>query len=199
MLMQAIEESPASVVISTVDGTIAYVNATFCTVTGYAREEVLGRDPRILQSGRTPQATVEDLWRVVRAGGTWRGTVTNRKKSGEVYWAQTSLAPLRDDQGEITHLVAVEDESTARLAVEETQRRASRALAAILACNQAVVRAGTEEELLAQVVQAIVDAGGYPLAWIGYKRHDAACTVEPMMWAGPEVSVSPGDHRHLGR
>ncbi len=188
LLLQAIEQSPVSVVITTVEDVIEYVNATFCAVAGYTREEVLGRNARFLQSEPTLQATVEERSHVVDTGRTWRGAVANRKKSGEVYWTQASIAPLRNDQGEITHLVAVENDFPAHLTVEETARRADRALAATLTCNQAVVRAGTEGDLLAHVAQAIVDAGRYPLAWIGYKRDDAASTVEPVAWAGPEAS-----------
>lgn len=118
-LSQAVEHSPASVVITDAAGNIEYVNPRFVEATGYSREEVIGRKPSLLQSGQTLPETYRALWETIRAGGTWRGELLNRKKSGELFWENTQISPVCDAQGEITHIVAVKEDITARKRAEE--------------------------------------------------------------------------------
>jgi methyl-accepting chemotaxis protein len=85
-LSAAVEQSPASVVITDLRGTIEYVNAKFCEVTGYSIDEAIGQNPRILNSGHTPPKVYRELWQTIKAGYEWRGEFQNKKKSGELYW-----------------------------------------------------------------------------------------------------------------
>src|SRR5271169_6905670 len=83
---RAVEQSPASVVITDTGGNIEYVNPKFTQVTGYSGDEVLGMNPRILKSGEQPPAVYRELWETITAGGEWRGEFHNRKKNGDLFW-----------------------------------------------------------------------------------------------------------------
>jgi len=118
-LSRAVEQSAASVVITDTAGTIEYVNPKFTEVTGYASEEAVGQNPRILKSGLIPPATYEDLWATVTAGREWRGEFCNRRKDGSLYWESASISPIVEPDGTITHFVAVKDDITERRELQE--------------------------------------------------------------------------------
>ncbi len=115
----AIEQSPESIVITNLDAEIEYVNAAFMAHTGYSREEVIGQNPRILQSGRTPPATFEALWQALTAGESWKGEFHNKRKDGSEYIEFVILAPLRQADGKITHYVAVKEDITEKKRIGE--------------------------------------------------------------------------------
>ena len=111
-LSQAIEQSPESIVITNLDATIEYVNQTFVTVTGYRRDELIGRNPRLLHSGKTPKATYDALWEALSQGQPWKGEFINRRKDGSEYVEFAIITPLRQPDGRITHYVAVKEDIT---------------------------------------------------------------------------------------
>ena len=111
-LSQAVEQSPASIVITNTEGTIIYVNPKFSEVTGYSYEEALGKNPRILKTDVTPVQVHIDLWETLCSKKVWRGEFCNRKKNGELYWEFASISPILDRNGEITHYVAVKEDIT---------------------------------------------------------------------------------------
>ncbi|MFP4272551.1 MAG: PAS domain S-box protein [Halothiobacillaceae bacterium] len=111
-LSLAVEQSPESVVITDLDARILYVNESFKQVTGYTAEEVLGKNPRMLQSGRTPETHYEQMWRCLTAGRPWKGEFYNRRKDGTEFIELGHVAPLRQPDGRITHYVAVKDDIT---------------------------------------------------------------------------------------
>ena len=111
-ISKAVEQSPAVVVITDCDGVIEYVNPKFTDLTGYSREEVLGENPRILQSGKLSHFFYENLWGVILAGREWQGEFLNKKKNGELYWEDATISPVKNERGEITHFVAVKEDIT---------------------------------------------------------------------------------------
>lgn len=111
-LSKAIEQSPESIVITNLDGAIEFVNEAFVQTTGYSPQEVIGKNPRILQSGQTPRATYEAMWRTLTAGESWRGELRNRRKTGEQYIEYAVITPVRDEQGKITNYLAIKDDIT---------------------------------------------------------------------------------------
>lgn len=117
-LSRAIEQSPASVVITDIEGSIEYVNPKFEALTGYSAEEVLGKNSRILQAGRTSREEYAQLWRTILAGETWEGEFENKKKDGTLYQEHASISPIRDEQGRIRHFVAVKEDITERRRLE---------------------------------------------------------------------------------
>ena len=118
-LSSAVEQSPATVVITDTRGNIEYVNPKFTQLTGYTFEEAIGRNPRILKSGETPPEVYKELWRTVLSGGEWAGRLHNRKKNGELYWEYARISPITDARGTITHLIAIKEDVTERVAMQE--------------------------------------------------------------------------------
>ncbi len=123
LLERAVEFSGSGVVITNVKGEIEYVNPAFSRMTGYSAEEVLGKTPRILKSGKHPPEFYADLWQTILRGEVWRGEMTNRKKDGSLYWEQQTIAPVRDGRGRITHFVAVKEDVTERKRTEQELKR----------------------------------------------------------------------------
>jgi PAS domain S-box-containing protein len=95
------------------------VNPKFSELTGFSSEEALGENPRILKSSRTPRETYEDLWATLTDGKVWVGRFVNRKKNGELYWEEASIAPVFDSDGKATHYVAVKEDITRSVVAEE--------------------------------------------------------------------------------
>ncbi len=111
-LSKAVEQSPVSVVITNTDGIIEYVNPKFTELSGYSYEEAIGNSPKILKSGVHTNEFYAELWNTVKNGNVWRGELLNKKKDGELHWESTSIAPIKNTKGEITHFVAVKDDIT---------------------------------------------------------------------------------------
>jgi len=121
-LSTAVEQSPASVVITDTQGIIEYVNPKFCDVTGYSAEEALGQNPRILKSGETPSEVYDELWQTITTGDEWRGELINRKKNGELYWEAVSISAIKSAAGAITHYLAIKENITEQKQMEEALR-----------------------------------------------------------------------------
>ncbi|MDP1605292.1 MAG: PAS domain S-box protein [Rhodocyclaceae bacterium] len=111
-LAQAVEQSSESIVITGLDGTIEYVNAAFTQVSGYTAEELLGQNPRTLQSGQTPPDTYLAMWAALTQGQPWQGELINRKKDGSEYVEFAVITPIRQDDGRVSHYVAVKEDIT---------------------------------------------------------------------------------------
>ncbi|MDP1901446.1 MAG: ATP-binding protein [Rubrivivax sp.] len=106
-LSMAVEQSPESVVITDLDARIEYVNEAFLRSTGYTREELLGHNPRILQSGHTPPRAFAEMWAALTRGRAWEGELRNRRKDGSEYIESAVIAPIRMPDGRITHYLGV--------------------------------------------------------------------------------------------
>ena len=115
----AAEQSPSCYVITDSLGNIEYVNPQFCRLTGYAREEVLGKNPRILKSGNMAQEKYKELWTIISGGGAWRGELCNKKKNGEFFWEDAVIAGIKNEHGKITKYVAVKADITERKKAEQ--------------------------------------------------------------------------------
>ncbi len=122
-LTHGIENSASAVLITDNQGTIEYVNRKFCQLTGYAPEEAIGKNPRILKSDATPREVFDNLWKTILSGREWRGELLNRRKNGEVYWSITSISPLFNDDGEITSFIANVEDINDRKNAEATIER----------------------------------------------------------------------------
>ncbi|MCB0211826.1 MAG: PAS domain S-box protein [Anaerolineae bacterium] len=118
-LMMAVEQSPNTIVITNLNGHIEYANPSFERTTGYTLEEARGQHTRILKSGHTSADEYKDLWQMITSGEVWRGEFHNKKKNGEYYWESASISPIRNDQGKITHFLAVKEDITERKKSEE--------------------------------------------------------------------------------
>ncbi|HRX96182.1 MAG TPA: PAS domain S-box protein [Bacteroidales bacterium] len=117
-LSRSVEQSPTIIVITDLEGRVEYINPRFVEVTGYSYEEIIGKNPRILKSGNTPNAIYKDLWKTVIAGKKWSGEFQNRKKDGELYWESANIFPLKDENDKITHYIGMKEDITERKKME---------------------------------------------------------------------------------
>lgn len=93
-LSQAVEQSPAAIVITNTEGIIEYVNPKFSEITGYTLREAIGKNPRILKSGEQPPEIYIDLWKTITSGQKWKGELHNKKKNGELFWESVFISPI---------------------------------------------------------------------------------------------------------
>jgi two-component system, NtrC family, sensor kinase len=121
-LSLAVEQSPASVVITDLSGRIVYVNRKFLESTGYSHDEVIGQNSSFLKSGHTKPEEYKDLWRTIAAGKEWRGEFCNRKKNGDLYWEYTLICPIREEDSKISHFLAIKEDITERKQAEKDLR-----------------------------------------------------------------------------
>ncbi len=127
-LSLAVEQSANTIIITDRDGTVEYANPYFYALTGYSREEIIGHNPRVWQSGQTPLETYQTMWQTILAGKVWSGEVLNRKKNGELFWEAATLSPVKNENGEITHFVGIKQDISASKAAQEKLRLWQRAL-----------------------------------------------------------------------
>ncbi len=118
-----VEQSPESIVITDTQSCILYVNEAFVRNTGYTRDEVLGRNPRILNGGNTDPATYTAMWSALVSGQAWRGEFTNTRKDGSTYVEMAIIAPIVDADGQVTHYVATKEDITQQKKSEELVHR----------------------------------------------------------------------------
>ncbi|MGR8933630.1 MAG: PAS domain S-box protein [Gammaproteobacteria bacterium] len=132
LLNQAIEQAPVSIVMTDPAGRITYVNPYFSAATGYSREEAIGKNPRILKSGETPDEEYRIMWEALGVKKNWTGVFHNRRKDGSLYWEHAIIAPLLDEQGAISGYVAVKEDITELKAVEQELEAYRRDLEALV-------------------------------------------------------------------
>ncbi len=122
-LAQAVEQSPSTIVITNTDARIEYANEAFTRTSGYAVGEVIGKNPKILNAGRTPKGTYRELWATLTRGEVWRGEFTNTRKDGSPYIELATIAPIKQADGRVTHYVAVKEDVTERREAEARIQR----------------------------------------------------------------------------
>ena len=125
-LATAIEQSPDTVVITDVSGTIQYVNPAFERVTGYTADEAIGQNPRILKSGEQEDAFYTEMWHTIAQGQVWSGKVVNRAKDGHLFTEEATISPVRNENGEVTHFVAIKRDITDELERERMYQQAQK-------------------------------------------------------------------------
>jgi PAS domain S-box-containing protein len=119
VLHTAVEQSPASVVITDIGGSITYVNPKFCSVTGYTKQEALGQNPRILNSGEKPREEYSAMWKKLLSGDEWHGIFHNKKKNGELFWESVSISPIKNSRGGTISFIAIKEDITEQRKAED--------------------------------------------------------------------------------
>ncbi len=155
-LSRAVEQSPATVVITDRKGAIEYVNPKFTRLAGYTLEEVLGQNPRILKSGKTSPEEYKQLWNTITTGREWQGEFLNKKKNGEIYWESATISPIKAPEGTITHFIAIKEDITER---KQKERR----LVAEHAVAQALAESATLDEASPKILQVLCEGLGWDL------------------------------------
>lgn len=118
-LSNAVEQTADHIVITDTRGTILYTNPAFEHLSGYTRDEVYGHTPRLLKSGKQDASSYMEMWQTLLAGKVYRGSIVNRKQSGELYSSRLTITPMKDDSGSITHFVSVGKDLTDRETIED--------------------------------------------------------------------------------
>jgi PAS domain S-box-containing protein len=147
-LSLALEQSPVSVLITDQYGDLEYVNPYFEVLTGYSKEEVIGKNPRFLNAGVLPDSYYANMWRTVFSGKIWKGEFCNVKRNGEIFWEAATVSPITNNKGDITHLLAVKEDITLKRASEEKIKEREETLKCITsAANSSIVMINESSEI----------------------------------------------------
>lgn len=111
-LQRAVEQSPDSILITDVRGNIEYVNPSIQKISGYTKDELIGQNPRIFSTGKTPKSVYKTLWHTITKGDVWEGEFQNKKKNGELFWESATISPVTDQNDKITHYLAIRRDIT---------------------------------------------------------------------------------------
>ena len=111
-LWLAVEQTSHSIVITNLDASIEYVNQAFTDISGYAASEVLGQNPRLLQSGLTAKSVHQEMWSALQRGEIWQGEFRNKRKNGEIYTEAVRVSPVRQPDGRVSHYLAIKEDIT---------------------------------------------------------------------------------------
>ncbi len=189
-LTRAVEQSPATVVITDGQGRIEYVNPKFNRLTGYTTEEVLGRNSSLLKSHLTPASTYHELWETILSGREWRGEFINRKKNGQLYWESASISAIKNAAGVITHFIAVKEDISERKRAEEALRKSEEESRRLIAeAAEGIFRISPEGKfILANPAVARI---------LGYRSADEF--VASISDAGLQVWENPEEHQQMKR
>ncbi len=117
-LSRAVEQSGSAIIITDLDGYIEFVNPAFTQITGYTLEEAIGQHTRLLKSGEHSPEFYRELWETIGRGEVWHGEMINRKKDGRLYWEAATISPVKDEEGRITHYLAIKEDITERKRIE---------------------------------------------------------------------------------
>jgi len=182
ILSQVVEQGPASIVVTDTKGNIEYVNKKFTTLTEYAIDEVIGKNPRILKSGETPVEEYKRLWDTITSGGVWRGELHNKKKSGETYWEYAVISPVRNMEGNIINFVGINEDIGDR-------KQAERRLSAQHTMTQILVEAASIAEASPKILQTICECLEWDIGelWMMDSGSNVLCLAES--WHLPSVKA----------
>ncbi len=123
-LSQALNQSPNMIFITDLDGIIEHINPRFSEMTGYSEEEAIGNTPRIIKSEDTPTEIFTAMWTNLKAGTEWRGKIKDKRKDGSTFWASMVAAPVVDENGELSHFIAIHEDITEVMEAEEQANNA---------------------------------------------------------------------------
>lgn len=144
-LSLAVEQSPVMVLISDLEGNIEYANSALEETTGYTREELLNKNPRILKSDKQDSSFYKLLWDTILAGKVWHGELINKKKNGTLYWEEMTITPIQDEMGKTTNYLAVKQDISERKKTEQEIRELNTNLEQKIEARTAELRVANEE------------------------------------------------------
>lgn len=132
-------DAHAIVAMTDARGTITYVNDKFCAISKWDRDELLGSDHRIINSGHHPKAFIQTLWDTIRSGQVWKGELKNRAKDGSIYWVDTTIVPFLADDGQPFQYIAIRADITKRVETEQKSRESEQRFRDLVASTDGIV------------------------------------------------------------
>ncbi len=174
LLESSVEAAAHGIVITDRQGDIVWTNPAFTEMTGYSKDEVLGRNPRVLKSGEQDEAFYDDLWSTILEGKTWHGEIVNRRKDGSRYTERQSVVPVRHGGGEISHFIAIKEDISGQKARREQLEETVRHLNGLLDTAAGLIfRVRLPDMELTYVTPNVGEVTGFPVErW----------TEEPAFW-----------------
>jgi PAS domain S-box-containing protein/diguanylate cyclase (GGDEF)-like protein len=183
-LAQVLEQSGEAVIVKDLNAVVTYWNREAASLYGFSAEEAIGQSLRKLHAAELSKADYERLLERVRAGRPTSTTTERRKKHGETIRVTIKTTPLLDDQGALVGEITIARDVTEVERVATSLHRANRALRVLSTVNQALIQGESEPALLNLVCKALVDQGGYRMAWVGFAEHDQNKSVRPVAQHG---------------
>ncbi len=158
----ALEAAANSIVITDNTGTITWVNRAFTTMTGYSKEEAMGRTPRLLKSDEQPEAYYAELWSTISSGKVWKGEIVNRRKDGTTYTEEMTITPVSQGEGrDETQFIAIKQDISGRKQAEQALRRAEEKYRAIFEDAVIGIFQASADGRLLNVNRAFAEIHGY--------------------------------------
>jgi len=157
-LSLAVAQSPSSIIITYVNANIEYANQSFLNITGYEIDEIMGKNPKILSSNKTPKTTFDDLWGHLNSGKTWQGELINKRKDGSEYIESALISPIRQANNEVTHYLAIKEDIT-----EKKQAEIELGIAAIAFESQEGIMVTDAENKILRVNKSFTEITGYSI------------------------------------
>ena len=156
-LYYATEQSPASIIITDVNGNIEYVNKRLTQLSGYTIDEVKGKNPRMFQSGTKTKEEYKTLWDTILKGEQWRGEFHNKKKDGTLYWVSATISAIKNKDGKITNLIGVQEDITEKKKTEQLIIKSETELRSVWESSNDAMRLCGEDGTILRVNKAFCD------------------------------------------
>ncbi len=172
LLTSAIEEAADAIIIAAPDSSILYANPAAVRSSGYSMEELLGANPRLLQSGLHPHEFYEKMWQTLLSGRSWRGEIFNRRKNGELYEEDVTISPVRNALGTLVAYVAVKHDLTTERRLRQDLSREHQDRSAVVEVMRQLRRSPTLTEGATRFCQTVIEAAQIDVAGIALTRRD---------------------------
>lgn len=169
-----------------VKGKIVEVNDKFCQISGYDRNELLGRDHRILNSGHHDKAFFKEMWATILSGQPWRGEIKNKAKQGHFYWVDTMITPVKNDKGEVVELISIRFEITEKKELEQSLKKSNENSLRQLQFLDSIRNNASHAIISGDVDGTITSFNKRAEEILGYKAEEVVGKKTPSIWHDPQ-------------
>ena len=159
LLGVALQAAANAIVIADRQGKVIWANQAFTTLTGYTLEEIIGRDLRVLKSGRNDPSQYKELWNTILAGKVWTGRLINRKKDGSLYSEEQTITPVRNAEGDIENFVAIKQDVSEKEKVNLELKKSSELMRAVNQSQLHFIARATAKELFTEILEQLLSLG----------------------------------------